>query len=129
MTVTIDFMLVILAIGLSLVAVRTSYYILAFFAGVAWWGLAAYWMHDPIVGGDPVDNIMLVFAIFAGVAMMFKMGWKTKMVDGREVGSFAIRLPSVFGGQSEEDEVEATNSRDWHIRRSKYQERLNGRSR
>jgi len=122
-------MTIIIVAGIfTWVAVRSSYYILRFFAGVAWWAVGVWWIYNPLAdAGSPVNDIMLTLAFFGGLALMLMMAWRTETINGSEVGRFNIRLPEFLGGQSEEDELReaqyrARTSRD---RQEAYRERAN----
>lgn len=93
-----------------------------FLAGATMWGLGAWWIHSPF--GDPsVNNIMLVIAFLGGFGMMMMTNWRS----GKETEGFNFRIPKMFGGQSEEDELEARrrSGRTWRDRQSAYRDRLN----
>jgi len=120
-------MTIIIVAGIfTFVAVRSSYYILRFFAGVAWWAVGVWWIYNPLAAaGSPVNDIMLTLAFFGGLALMLMMAWRTDTINGREVSGFHISIPGFLGGQSEEDELAerqrmARTSRD---RRADYRER------
>lgn len=118
----------LLLIGMTMVAVRSSYYILRFFAGAMWWAFGVWLVSNPLVSGaDPINDIMVILCFFGGLALMLMMGWRTSTNNGREIGEFNIRLPRLFGGRSEEDEVEEArrNARTWRDRRAIYRDRLN----
>jgi len=120
-------LLVVCAI-FSFAAVKSSYYVLKFFAGVAWWALGAWWIYNPIVvGASPANDILLVLVFFGGLAFMFMPAWYTKNENGQEVGRFAVRLPRFLGGRSEAEETSEAerNARTWRDRRDAYRERAN----
>ena len=121
-----------MALALSYISVKTSYYVLRFFAGALWWALGVWLIKTPLVAGsDPLNDIMLTICFFGGAAMMFMMGWRTDTVNGREVGNFNIRIPGFLGGQSEEDEFAERRSRAMtsQARRGLYRERTNAATR
>lgn len=117
------FTIVTLALVTTYISVKSSYYILRFFAGAFWWALAAWLAYNPLMAGaNPVNDIMFTLCIFVGFAVMFMMGWRT---DSNGEGRFNIRLPSIFGGMSEDEEAEFRSSRSYANRQARYRERLN----
>ena len=118
-----------MALALTYISVKTSYYILRFFAGALWWALGVWLIRTPLIAGsDPLNDIMLTICFFAGFSMMLMIGWRTN--DNGE-GRFNIRVPGFLGGQSEEEEraeaqYMARTSRD---RRDAYRERANSATR
>jgi len=124
------FFFLVLPLGLTYIASRSSYYILRFIAGGAWWGLMAYWLVNrpsSITAGSAVDSIVVILLLTIGLAVMFMTSWTTRTVDGVERGGFNVRLPIWLGGQSEEDELaERRNSAmTSRTRRDLYRERAN----
>lgn len=116
-----------MALALTYISVKTSYYVLRFFAGTLWWALGVWLIKTPLVeGGDPLNDIMLTICFFGGLAMMFMMGWRTN--DSGE-GSFNIRIPRFLGGLTEGEEQEQRDARSWRNRRDAHQDRLNRASR
>lgn len=101
-----------------------------FLAGATLLGLGVWWMHDPIVdSGDPVNDVMLVIAIIGGIGLMLVgLGWRTRTVNGSEVGGFNIRLPSFLGGVSEEEEQERRNMGNLQYRNESYRKLLSDAS-
>jgi hypothetical protein len=128
---TTDFVLAVVAIGLTFTAIRSSYYILRFFAGVAWWGLGVWWIYNPLMAGsNPVNDIVMILCFFGGFAMMLMMAWGFRTVNGRETGSFNVRLPQFLGGQPESEEEETiTQTRNSRERRADYTTRANAATR
>ncbi len=103
-------------------AVRSSYYILWFLAGISFWGLGVWLISHPFVAGSsPINDIMVVICFLGGIALMFGMSWRTNK-DGN--GGFNFRIPKVFGGQSEEEENQSRNIRTSADRRADYNERI-----
>lgn len=119
----------ILLIGMTMVAVKSSYYVLRFFAGALWWAFGVWLIANPLASGaNPINDIMLTVCFLGGVALMFMMGWRTSSRDGIEIGEFNIRIPRIFGGRTEEEELEERqrSARTYRSRRDVYTERLNG---
>lgn len=120
----------VIAVGVSFIAARSSYYLLKFMAGVCWWIVAIFWLANAPAGiakGSPEDTAIVVMLFFVGIAFMFMPLWVTKTVNGREEGGFNVRIPRVFGGQSEEEESVAKmrGARTSAGRRADYAERMN----
>ena len=114
-----------MALALTYISVKTSYYILRFFAGTLWWALGVWLIRTPLIAGnDPLNDIMLTICFFAGFAMMLMMGWRTN--ESGE-GRFNIRVPGFLGGQSEEEELSVTrrNAMTSRDRRADYRTRAN----
>lgn len=90
----------------TFVATKTSYYILKFFAGAAWIGVAVWYIYNPLAdGASPINDILVIIGIFGGIACMFWMGWTIKK-DGKE--GFNFRLPAFMGGRNEDEEYAET---------------------
>ena len=118
--------LVLLAVVVSFISIKTSYYLLRFLAGVAWIGLAIYWNAEPIFAtGSDTHTIFYLLFWGLGIGMMFMIMWRTSKDDG---GSFNIRVPRVFGGTSEADELASARMRgmSYSDRRDAYAQRVNG---
>jgi len=120
-----------LAVGVSWMASRSTYYLLKILAGVAWIGVATYWNNNPtpLFAFDSAGHTIF-YILFWGlaVAMFFMPMWYSKTnASGEKTGRMNIRLPQFLGGQSEVDELKerqrmATTSFD---RRDTYRKRLN----
>ncbi len=120
--VSVDFMLVILVLGLSAIAARASYWVLKAFAGFTWWGLGIYWIYNPFTtAGSPPHIIILLVMLFGGIAMMLFPFWITSRTEtGEERGR--LRLPFV---PSEDEEQRARYTPTRKERNAAYRERLN----
>lgn len=126
---TVEIMTTTILAGMALIltgiSVRSSYYILRFFAGTLWLALGVWLIKTPLVaGGDPLNNIMLTICFFCGLAMMLGMNWRTN--ESGE-GRFNFRIPRFLGGESEEDELARRrySARTSNERRATYRERAN----
>jgi len=114
-----------MALALTYISVKTSYYVLRFFAGTLWWALGVWLIRTPLVAGsNPLNDIMLTICFFGGLAMMFMMGWRT---SSSGEGSFNYRLPTFLGGRTEEEEAEEASrtARTYRGRQEVYRDRLN----
>jgi len=81
----------------------TTYYILKFFAGAVLWSLAIFWVFNPLVEGvSVVNNVIIVVLFFGGLAFMLMPFWYPGRNNGQ--GGFGLRVPKIFGGESEDDE-------------------------
>ena len=116
---------------LTFVAVKSSYYILKFLAGVAWFGLGAWWIANPFTTqGEPTDVIMLIVVFVVGLAMMFMPLWYESQRNGTTVGKF--RIPFLSPTEDEEESEKLARSLPTRSERSAaYRERvdsaINGR--
>lgn len=114
---------------LTFVGVRSSYYLLKIIAGFAWLLPMAYWISTPpsaITKGDSVHSIGIIMFIGVAIALWFMPLWYTKNNNGVEEGRFNLRMPRIFGGQTEQEEAEQLqrNARTWRERRDAYRERM-----
>jgi len=94
----------------SFLCMRSSYPILKFCAGVAWWVAAFYWNTNPpssVVVGSSVHTLMLDLLGVIGVAFVIYVFWNTKRENGVERGRF--HLP--FTQTDEEAEQERARER------------------
>jgi hypothetical protein len=108
---------------LSYVAIKSSFWILKFIAGISWWGLAFWWIADPFTtAGTPPHIVMLFVALLAGIAMMMLTFWQTKNdPTGRETGKFHIPFTS------SDDEDESSRHVSTHQERvAAYRSRIGG---
>ncbi len=113
---------IVVAAIFTLAAVRSSYYILWFLAGASFWGLGVWLVYNPfVVGGSPVNDIILTICFLGGLALMFGMNWRT---NAKGESGFNFRIPRMFGGQSEEEEASGRSARNWRDRRDNYRRRL-----
>ena len=90
---------------LSFLGIRSSYYILKFLAGLAWWALALYWINSPpstITKGSSVDTVVVVLLFIIGLAFMFMTFWTSKVSNGQETGG-RLRLPFMKTDEQEEE--------------------------
>ncbi len=124
--------LVLLAICavLTFIGAKNTFYIFKILAGIAWWGLGAYWAANPIdVAGSPAQTIALLVVFFAGIACYFWPMWEGKFNrNGQETGG-RFRLPFM---STEEDEELSRKQRMLPTRRERqdaYIDRLNALAR
>lgn len=117
------FTIVAIALAVTYIGTRTSYYFFRFFAGACWWWLGVYLLQNPIeAGASPINDIAIVLCFVGGLGVMFWIGWHTNQ-SGE--GRFNIRIPTVFGGTSEEDEARQRLRGSYSSRRENYRQRLN----
>lgn len=107
MTIDVSgYMLAIVAIGISFVASRSTYWILKFMAGLFWWVVALFWVSNAPAGitkGSPEDIAIIIALFFVGIAFMLMPLWYTKLQNGREIGG-RLRLPFMRNDEQEEEE-------------------------
>ncbi len=100
------FMFALIAVGISFVAAKSSYYIMKVIAGLIWWAIAMYWMGNApasIVKGSYVDVTITTILWFVGIAFMFMTFWYSKNENGQEVGrGFKVTISRLLGKESEE---------------------------
>ncbi len=106
MTIDVSgYMFALIAIGLSFVATKSSYFLLKFMAGVSWCIVALFWIgYSPtgITKGSPADTVIVIALFFIGIAFMLMPLWFQKSSNGVEVGRW--KLP--FSPTDEEEEEE-----------------------
>lgn len=108
---------------MSFLALRSSYWILKFLAGVSWWIMGMYWISNrpvSITQGGAVDNAVIIALFIIGLAFMFMPFWRMKTESGREIGG-RFRLP--FMGSEEEESRPPAPTRS--ERNARYRERVN----
>lgn len=121
----VGYVLSLLILGLSMIAAKSSYYILKFMAGVAWLAMAIYWISDTpssIVQGSVTDKVVIIFLIFMGVAFILMPFWYPKRQNGDEVGG-RLRLPFMPTDEEEEESTRDLPTRS--DRNRSYQDRVN----
>ena len=112
-------LLVAICLGLTYIASRTTYWILKVFVGFFWWGLAFYWVKNPLT--DPsLQTIVMMLCIGIGLACLFWAFWATSRDEktGAETGKW--KLPFVNNGEDEESENAPTRNE----RIAKYSRRV-----
>jgi len=96
----------IMAIGLSFISARTSYWLLKFMAGLSWWVVGMFWIANSpsdIAKGSPTDIAILFLLFFAGLAFMLMAFWTTRQDKGQEVGK-GFKIPFISPSDEEEEE-------------------------
>ncbi len=89
---------------MSFLALRSSYFVLKFLAGLSWWGFAVYWLSNrpvAITAGSATDTIILLLLFFFGIAIMLMPFWYTKTEEGQEIGR-GFKLPFMKTPEEEE---------------------------
>lgn len=118
------------AVVMTLVASKSTYPFLRFFAGALWWALGVWLIITPLVSGSsPINDIMVVLCFFGGFGVMLMMNWRNG--TDKSEGGFNIRLPAIFGGISESSEIamrqrNAMSARD---RQANYRAKANAATR
>lgn len=116
-------LLVICAI-LSIGAIRSSYWVLRFFAGAAWTILTVYWINNPILAvGSPEQQLLIMVLFGVAFAFYFMIFWNS---NGESVGRFRGGLRRLFKGEEESPSASPRESRQ--ARNAAYRERINRRS-
>ncbi len=111
-----------LAIGMTALAIKNTYWIMKVLAGFTWFGLLAYWKTNPpstITIGSATDQIIVMLFIIIGLALIFMPFWFTKNENGQEIGR-GFRFP---GMKREEETPPPSPTRS--ERNAEYQQRVN----
>ena len=109
----------------SFIGARSSFWLLKFLAGLAWWAGAMYWINNrpsTIAQGDPEDIAVIGLLFFVGLAFMLMPYWYTKE-DGAG-GRF--RLPWMQTDDQEEEDARARYSPSRSERNAAYEARVQG---
>ena len=126
MTVTVEFLLLILALGMTYISTRTTYWILKVFSGFAWLGLNFYLVANPITTDDSLKNIIYMTLWGITVVCWFWPFWTTKVDgNGRETGLGRLRLPFMRTDSQEEELQKSRYSPSRYERNSQYLGRIN----
>ncbi len=116
-----------MALAMTLIASKSSYGFLRFFAGACWWLLGVWLIYTPlVVGSSPVNDIVLTLCFLGGFGVMMMLGWTTNQDGG---GSFNIRMPRFLGGLSEGEELEQRSMASFKTRQERHRKRLNNATR
>ncbi len=114
-----------LAVAITLISLKTSFYVWKFVAGLAWWGAAAYWIAyrpSAIAAGSAPDVIIILVLIVAGLGVGLMPFWYTTQENGQEMGR-GFRFPFMRTPEQEERD----NYRSTHSERSRaYSDRVYG---
>lgn len=126
---------IVLALGLSFLGAKSSYWILKFLAGAIWWVFGIYWINYPpsvVTEGSSTDKAVIVFLFITGAVFWLWTFWNARRDNGVEVGG-RLRFPFMKTDEQEAEYKARTQrvSRSERVRR--YQDRvddaLNGRVR
>lgn len=108
---------------MTFVAVRSTYWILKFLAGLVWGGVCIYWLGNPPssidVGSSAHTAILIAMAAIA-FSMALMPFWYTSNKNGQEFGRFKMPWQKV----EEEEEPYKPTSRERNV---SYQRRINER--
>lgn len=118
------FVLALLAVGLSAIAVKTSYWLLKPLAGFVWGLLCFYIIQNPIDAdaSSAIQTMVIIVTGGIGAAFILMPFWTTRTNNGVETGR--LRLPFM----DTDEEIEAESQRRYlptrQERTSAYQERV-----
>lgn len=105
---------------LSLGAIRSSYWVLRFFAGSTWTLLTVYWINNPILTvGSQEQNLLIMVLFGIAFAFYFMIFWNS---TGDFAGRFRGGLRRLFMGDEEAPSASPREAR--RARNAEYQSRV-----
>ncbi len=125
---TIDiagYMFAMIAIGMSFVSARSSYYPLKIVTGLCWLVVAFFWLANTPTGiakDSPANTAIIITLFFISIAFMFFAFWTTK--SGQEVGR-GFRLHFTHSEEDEEAERQRSYQPDRYERNMAYRSKVN----
>ena len=128
MTSEVAIILAVVAI-LTFASLKTSFYLVKFFAGASYWLLGAYLVYNPLSATESaINNIALPIIFIGGFAFILMPFWYENKITGNG-GRLRFKLPPALGGMSdEEEEAQAERSgRNYKERATAYRSRVNRR--
>jgi hypothetical protein len=115
-----------MALGMSFLASKSSYYVLKFLAGMSWWAFAIYWINNTpssITDGSSTDTAVIVLLFVIGIAFVFMPFWYTKVENGQERGG-RMRLPFMKTDAQEDADKKRAYRPSRNERTSAYEDRI-----
>ena len=112
---------------MSYIGSRSTYWILKFLAGGAWFAFAIYWINNPpstIVQGSATDTVVIVLLFVIGLAFMFMPFWYPQRENGQEIGG-RLRLPFMKTDEQEALDNQQRYSPTMRERNENHRDRVN----